>query len=86
MLANLRMELFEALVSRVSTIYLQYLHYRQVGTLGGVLHVGKMETKEHVIQNIGSALETVAFSPSGEYLAVGGHDMKIHVFKFEREG
>ena len=70
-------------IYNISTIY---LHYRQVGTLGGVLHVGKMETKEHVIQNIGSALETVAFSPSGEYLAVGGHDMKIHVFKFEREG
>ena len=74
------------LIYNISAIYLQYLQYRQVGTLGGVLHVGKMETKEHVIQNIGSALETVAFSPSGEYLAVGGHDMKIHVFKFEREG
>ena len=57
-----------------------------VGTLGGVLHVGKMETKEHVIQSIGAPLETVAFSPNGEYLAVGGHDMKIHVFKFEKEG
>ena len=56
-----------------------------VGTLGGVLHVGKMETKEHVIQSIGSSIETVAFSPSGEYLAVGSHDKKIHVFKFEKE-
>ena len=54
-----------------------------VGTLGGVLHVGKMETKEHVIQNIGSALESVAFSPNGEYLAVAAHDMMVHVFKFE---
>ena len=56
-----------------------------VGTLGGVLHVGKMETKEHVVQSIGAALETVSFSPNGEYLAAGGHDMKIHVFKFEKE-
>ena len=54
-----------------------------VGTLGGVLHVGKTETKEHVIQNIGSALENVAFSPNGDYLAVAAHDMKVHVFKFE---
>ena len=57
-----------------------------VGTLGGVLHVGKMETKEHVIQSLGKPLETVSFSPNGEYLAVGGHDMKIHVFRFEKEG
>ena len=57
-----------------------------VGTRGGVLHVGKMETKEHVIQSLGKPLETVSFSPNGEYLAVGGHDMKIHVFRFEKDG
>eukprot|EP00090_Calanus_glacialis_P000940 TRINITY_DN10679_c0_g1_i1.p1 TRINITY_DN10679_c0_g1~~TRINITY_DN10679_c0_g1_i1.p1 ORF type:complete len:1682 (+),score=397.37 TRINITY_DN10679_c0_g1_i1:312-5048(+) len=56
-----------------------------VGTLGGVLHVGKMETKEHVIQSLGEPIEDVAFSPNRDYLAVGCHDMLIHVYKFEKD-
>lgn len=56
-----------------------------VGTLGGVLHVGKMETKEHVIQSLGEPIEDVAFSPNRDYLAVGSHDMLIHVYKFEKD-
>ncbi|XP_023324259.1 echinoderm microtubule-associated protein-like 1 [Eurytemora carolleeae] len=57
-----------------------------VGTLGGVLHVGLMETKEHMIMKHDEGLNTLKFSPSGEYLAVGSHDMKIHVYKLGEKG
>merc|ERR1711973_828830 len=50
--------------------------------MGGVLHIAKMETKEHTVQKHVEAIEFLKFSPNGEYLAVGCHDMKIHVYKF----
>ena len=52
-----------------------------VGTLGGVLHVGTLETSEHVIQSLGEAIEAVTFSPDGEMLAVAGHDRLVRVFR-----
>jgi len=57
-----------------------------VGTMGGVLHLGTLESKEHTLQSLGEALEAVAFSPDGNLLAVAGHDRVVHVFKFETPG
>merc|ERR1719239_1232104 len=57
-----------------------------VGTMGGALHLGTLESKEHTLQSLGEALEAVEFSPDGTLLAVGGHDRVLHMFKFETKG
>jgi len=52
-----------------------------VGTLGGVLHVGSMEIKQHAVQSLGQPVRTVAFSPSRNLLAAAS-DSVVTVFQF----
>ena len=52
-----------------------------VGTLGGVLHVGSMEIKQHAVQSLGQPVRTVAFSPSRNLLAAASGSV-VTVFQF----
>ena len=56
-----------------------------VGTLGGVLHVGSMEIKQHAVQSLGQPVRAVAFSPSRNLLAAASGSV-VTVFQFGPTG